>query len=809
MGGWIENLVGGDVGGEVSVLRFEFGVPFSWPACVAFLLAAALGAALFYWPRLSRLAPRMRALLVGLRSAILLLALFLLLDPCIVADRVVPGRRYVALLYDNSQSMQIKGGDDRTRGEAMLHALETRKPEFQEALAKTYRLSLYRFGGDLTPIRASTELDFSDKESDLPGAIKRALAELEGVPVSAVVLFSDGIQQTINPAQNADLLADLPAGIPVFTVGVDTESQWRDLELSDMSVSKTKFDRSPVVVTGSVRGAGMDGTEAVVEVLEQGRPIVTSRVPLSGSAQEGEFRLEFLPVARDLSEFTVNVKPALPTASDSAVTLDDRLPQNNRRSFLVDNREKVHRILYFSGRPNWENKFLRRALDEDRELRLTSLIRISRAEKKFVFRGVRSGSSANPLFEGFEGENGESIRYDEAVLLRLGIEGSELEKGYPALPEDIYPYDLVIWGEIEHDFFSQQQLELTRDYVRKRGGSFLILGGPHSFSEGNYDATIIESMLPVVLASRTPEESIASLKEKFNVDPTLEGLSSGVWTLDVEPDADRLMWDGMPPLSGLNQFAATRPGASVMARARTEAESFKDAPVFAVQRFGEGRTAVLATGATWPWQMQQPIEDSSHERIWRQIIRGLVESVPDPVILRDRRDRYVTGHESRLEFLLRDKLFDPRESLNVQLKIKPPTGSELILPIEESIEEPGVYVATFAPAQTGMHRVTLEALDAKGERVAGFEDALLADADEREFQRAQFNTEFLRLIASRTGGEYLALDEIGKIPGLIPWKSDDQRNEARLHLWRFPGFFALLVIMLAAEWFLRRRKGYA
>ena len=121
-------------------------------------------------------------------------------------------------------------------------------------------------------------------------------------------------------------------------------------------------------------------------------------------------------------------------------------------------------------------------LEEDEQLRLTNLIRVSRAEKQFVFRGRRS-SLTNPLFQGFDDEPSDQPRYDEAVFLRMGIDGTELVSGYPDQADDLFPFDLVVWGDIEHNFFSSTQLELTRDFVQMRGGTLLLLGGPRSFAE--------------------------------------------------------------------------------------------------------------------------------------------------------------------------------------------------------------------------------------------------------------------------------------------------------------------------------------
>ena len=92
----------------------------------------------------------------------------------------------------------------------------------------------------------------------------------------------------------------------------------------------------------------------------------------------------------------------------------------NNTAILVVNRSRgPYRVLYVAGRPNWEFKFLNRAVTEDDQIQMAGLIRIAKREPKFDFRG-RNGESSNPLFRGFGNQSKEEIeRYDKPVLIRL------------------------------------------------------------------------------------------------------------------------------------------------------------------------------------------------------------------------------------------------------------------------------------------------------------------------------------------------------------------------------------------------------
>lgn len=143
----------------------------------------------------------------------------------------------------------------------------------------------------------------------------------------------------------------------------------------------------------------------------------------------------------------------------------------------VDRGEGPFRVLYVSGRPNWEFKFLNRAIDEDRQVQLVGLIRVAKREPKFDFRG-RVGETSNPLFRGFGNQSPDEVqRYDQPVLVRLNTrDETELRAGFPRTPEDLYGYHAVILDDLEAEFFAPEQALLLQKFVSERGGGLLMLG---------------------------------------------------------------------------------------------------------------------------------------------------------------------------------------------------------------------------------------------------------------------------------------------------------------------------------------------
>ncbi len=175
---------------------------------------------------------------------------------------------------------------------------------------------------------------------------------------------------------------------------------------------------------------------------------------------------------------------------------------NNSRVVVVDRGRGPYRILYVSGRPNWEYKFLQRAVVEDDQVQLVALMRIARREPKFEFRG-RAGESSNLLFRVFGSQSKEEVeRYDQPVLVRLNTKDEhELRGGFPKLPEDLYGYHAIIIDDLEAEFFTPDQLMLIQKFVSERGWRLpSLLGGAEIVSGGqSRNRTPVGDMLPVYL----------------------------------------------------------------------------------------------------------------------------------------------------------------------------------------------------------------------------------------------------------------------------------------------------------------------
>lgn len=765
---------------------FEWGGPWGVVPGLIVLFVALATSATWWRHYLVSLPPTRRSTLAALRLCAIALIVFLLFQPVLVKPIFVKSEQVVAVLHDDSRSMTVRDASGRTRAERLIQTLSDQTDAFDTALRGRFHVLEYAFGEGIRPVQNREELRRESPETRIVGAVNAVEDELKHLALAGVVVLSDGARQ--EPIDESQRVALAEAGVPIYTVGVG-ESEWRDVALGDVALSRSFFDDAPARITAQFSAFGLSGETVVAEVLQNGAVQASVERVIESDAVEQQVQLDVIPRTRDWLDYTVRLR--LKSGGER-----EFVAENNEAAVLLDHREKAYRILYFTGRPNWQYKFVRQALAGDPELHLSALIRVSGAEKTFVFKG-RDSTLGNPLFDGFE--EADLPRYDEAVFMRMGLDEGELADGYPVAPEALYPFHLIIWSDIEADFFAPAQLRLTRDAVAERGASFLMLGGPETLGGGDYGGSLIESMLPILPGAGKSAPGVVA--------PSPEGFLTGVWALKADGKENDAAWAALPDLPGTDPVTSPRIGASVLATSNT-GDGAGPFPFLVQHRYGQGKSAVLATGETWPWHMQTESDNEDHARLWRQLVRSLASTVPEPVSLATTGERIVVADETTITWSVKDQLFQPVEGATLTARVASASG-ETSVPLAERLDAPGTYEGSFTPVAPGKHGVFLEGANAVGEAQAPVETAVLVEADTREAMNARFDPTLLQDLSTMTGGRYFPLEQLDEVVAAITAPEQEHASVERMPLWHHPIFYGLLVFTMSAEWTLRRRWGQA
>jgi hypothetical protein len=285
-----------------------------------------------------------------LRFLIALAVAFTLLRP----ERVVVKRNNeqprVVVLWDGSGSMttnDVLTGERQTtsRAEWLKQQIDSK---FWAPLEKQYEVTVEPFAEPPADGKADVETEIG---SDLNGPLERVLKQHRDL--RAVLLLSDGDWNLgKSPITGATALAQ--RDVPVFTVGVGSETYLPDVELQSVlapsyglineriSVMVTVQNHLPREVKTTVNVAGPGGTTAT-------KPIV---LPPMGQVQD---MIVFTPQTEGEGDYSVKLP----------LERDDVFPANNERAFHLAVRKEILKVLVVDSQPRWEFRYLRNALTRD------------------------------------------------------------------------------------------------------------------------------------------------------------------------------------------------------------------------------------------------------------------------------------------------------------------------------------------------------------------------------------------------------------------------------------------------------------
>lgn len=770
-----------------------------WPSVAAALAALAV----LVWSYLrSPGSPLLRVVAATLKAAGLLLILACLIEPLFSGRRPRPGANLFVVIADDSQSMQIRDpGARRVRADELKECFAA-DAAWLARLGQDFDVRRYRFAERLQSLDEVDDelLNADGKESSLLTALKTIGQRFQRQPLAGVLVLTDG-----NATDLTDEKTDWSDMPPVYPVEIGDVEPAPDVSIFNVAVTQTNFEQTPVTIRAEVTASGYDGKKLVVQLLDpDGKEVEQITVETADGEPPRVVRFQVNPESSGTSFFRVRASAQSELDQfDSPARSREATLANNTRWVTVDRPQGPYRVLYVSGRPNWEFKFLRRALQTDGEVELVGLVRIAKREPKFAFLS-RSGESTNPLYRGFEPPDAdEAEQYDEPVLVRIGTrDEAELRGGFPKTADELYTYDAVVLDDVEAGFFTQDQMLLLQKFVSVRGGGFLMLGGYESLFQGEYDRTPVGEMLPVYLERKT----LVPAEQGYRLVLSREGWLQPWVRLRETEEAERRRLASMPEFHVLNRSGGLKPGATVLANVTRQDGQLH--PALVAQRFGKGQVGTLLIGDMWRWSLgRKENNEDDLSKAWRQAVRWLVSDVPGRVELAARRDPAQPAGAVELAVAVRDEEYEPQDNAAVQFTVSSPDGKQVEIRGEPSTEAAGTYRASYLPRQSGPYRVQAKVAAADGSEVGERETGWTAEPAAEEFRRLTPDHNLLSEIAQTTAGEVLRIEGLERFVATLPNRKIPITEPWIYPLWQKPLLFLLAVACLIGEWGLRRWKG--
>jgi uncharacterized membrane protein len=733
--------------------QFVFLTP--WPLWLLPVAILAIAGALFWHVR------RNHGMLSGLRpiaiwvleACMVALILLLLWHPALSIATLKPQQNVVAVLIDDSRSMSLNDASG-TREAAAKAVLDN---GLLKNLGDKFQVRLYKFGKDPERIQKTDQLAGQAPASRIGDTLERVLADSSSLPLGAIVLLSDGADNS-GGIDLQTIAAIRRQRIPVHTIGFGREHPEKDVEITDATVAARALPQSKLTAVVSLSSYGLSGSRAKLTVRNDGKVLAAQDITLKGDGQVQSETLVFNGGDAGPKSLDIGVEPVAGEENTA----------NNKVSRQVNIENRKPRIFYFDGEPRWEYKFIRRALDDYEGIELASMVRTT--ENKFL-RQFPSG-----LGEKF------------------------LEDGFPSKAEDLFQFQGLIIGSVAANYFTPAQQQLIHDFVDRRGGGVLFLGGRASLSDGGYQNSPLADLVP----TRLPDGKGTFHRDFTTAELTPEGARSIICRLDDDPARTLEKWKKMPQMANYQEVGEEKPGATVLLRSAPQSKhSF---PLLVTENFGRGRSVLLATEGTWRWKMWTDHADKTHATFWQQIFRHLVTDAPGQVVANTPKQMLSDETRVPIRVEVRDKQYQPVTNAKVQARFMGPDGLSATMelapvPLEEGIyggewtaEKPGSYVAEIIAGreqeEIGHDMLTFRREDGVAEN----------------FHTSQ-NRELLEKLAQQTGGRYYTPAEASKLSKEISYSEAGITARETRDLWDMPVIFLLALGIRASEWLLRRKWG--
>lgn len=762
---------------------FSFGIPL--PGLLIVVLLGVLVAATIWAYRSTRGRTRrgFRGVLIFFRALVLCFLAFCLLKPFLTIYDTNPDDSYLLVMIDRSKSMQITDSINTTtrlqRANKLLFGDDAQDSDSLLAqLNAKFKVRLFAFDTVAKRIPSEALTNADGESTDIPNALNEALDELQGIPLSGVVLLTDGVDRSgTNIAKLA--LQTRERKLPIHTVGIGSDAGTEDLELVKVDVPRTAEEDFPVEMWATVKRRGYKGKKVNVQLTSNGRilksnPVDMDEVEPQGASKEtrtARVPIKFTPREPGTQRYEVHV----------LLEADEAVPQNNTKTFLlkVAPSKKV-KILFVDGKPRQEFKHIKRALKEDPNVQLTD---------RFL-------KTSDGKYGGTQTESGQNFGF------------------YPDSKEELFDFDAIIIGNVAASYFTKQELENTVEFVRTRGGGLLMLGGADSLGNpepsASYLNTPIAQLLPVELELGSPPPPPAprgrSSSEGYQLQLTSDGKIEPLMALADTPTENLARWESQQPLLGYSKVKRAKPGALVLAEHPTERNKFGKRILLATQNYNAGRVMVFTPNSSWRWQMLQSHEDENHERFWRQVAKWLTTAPKEHLKLDIPKTAYTLKEPVVIEVTATDGEFELTNQAKLRAVLVDEIGKRKELRLEQVLGEDGLYSARFIPNRYGEYTVTATGT-LNGESLGEQQSLFEVKTSYAEFSNAELNVALLKTLAEGSGGKYYPLEEAAQLVYRIPLVESATSTITDVDIWDMPLIFGILLAMLGLEWFLRKRVG--
>lgn len=296
-----------------------------------------------------------RFFLITLRSAGIVLLLFIFFEPVVTITQKIIQTPTNLFYIDNSRSIKI---EDKT------NRLATIKNLIEEIKSSNLKgdNKFYSFGSSIKRLSKDSLsfLKFDEPSTDFSEIFKNINQTKDNI--SSVIVISDGvITQGSTPIYTAQKL-----DIPVFTVGIGDSTKRNDVEIKNVLHNDFIYAETPTTIIATILNKGFADKSSIVTLLENNKIIEQKNLTLDKSGVN-TVSFDYTPQTSGEKKLSIKAENLEGEASY----------QNNQRVFYINVLSNKTNVLIISGSPSTDFTFIKNSLSEDKNLKVNSLVQIN------------------------------------------------------------------------------------------------------------------------------------------------------------------------------------------------------------------------------------------------------------------------------------------------------------------------------------------------------------------------------------------------------------------------------------------------
>ena len=762
---------------------------------------AALAAAVpfaFIWPG-GRVPAWRVAALASIRLLAMFSIVFLLLRPTLFTETRGQRPLPVAILVDDSQSMQTvdprttfadkwrtaiaydllppdqpmpampSSGDipnttpgKPTRSDLAKHSLTNPRLQLLDKLKvhgplQPASFGLSRSAKDPRDTKWIEDLTAKQPRTALADAALDFLKRDENELPAAIVIVTDGRENASQRGLDELGRECARLKVPLHIYGVGSSS-FGYVEIRETNVAETLFVEDTVSVPLRYRIRGFKDGQVELILKLNGQEVARKVVDVKEGDDLRDV-LSFVPAQKDAQsgkqELTTSVR-----VMSGAETVSDEVARSVR---VVDRKMKV---LVVDSQPRWDFKFLQRALMRDR-----------RVEPKFILTdGDRKAMEAGAPF---------------------------LPK-FPMTRAELFAYDLLVLGDFPATYLTGEQQSWVREFVAEGGGLIHIAG--RAAAPATFSGTPLADVLPVEFQPVQFAIDEGNRAQMFRPELTPAGVRSPLLSLADDPAQSLKTWRELPEMYWYYPVTKLKPATEVfLTHPTARTTDNKPMPLLVGHYYGKGYVLYCGFDETWRWRFNEA--DKFFGRYWSQAVyvtgvprtlgtklTQLSLDTPDP-LLGKTGQVYARLFSPDLRPLTAERLEAKLERLDVG-----PDDKDRSMPIELKAlpGQPGDYVATVPFNRIGRYAFKVDT----GSDPAALEYRVTYGPD-HELAPGGMAEEELRRLAETSGGKFYREEDLHTLAANVQPKTTPFTRRDEILLWT-PWALAWVIGLFVAEWFLRK-----